>query len=199
MVRKSFPNSELVIISSFRVCPVKGVLDRCGGMSSERRAFLWPATTHAIGAENYGGGDGCNYSNAADSPCDSSAANNNSAQNPSTPGGDDSNKPTTHRDSYPSKSSPNRPNRTPQPSTSFSTADAVSASHPDSIRTPCDNCYTYWRTKRRKKWCQFIFRSFYEDGHGDAAPTPVPISMPFAPPRPPTYAFPKAKAREKKN
>ena len=44
------------------VCPAKGVLDGCGGMSSERRAFLWPATTHAIGAENYGGGDGCNNS-----------------------------------------------------------------------------------------------------------------------------------------
>ena len=26
--------------------PVKGVLDGCSGMSSERRAFLWPATTH---------------------------------------------------------------------------------------------------------------------------------------------------------
>ena len=51
----------------------------------------------------------------------------------------------------------------------------------------------------RKKWCPFIFRSIYEDGHGDAAPAPVPIVMPFAPPRPPTYAFPKAKAREKKN
>ena len=34
----------------------------------------------------------------------------------------------------------------------------------------------------RKKWCPFIFRSIYEDGHGDAAPAPVPISMPFAPP-----------------
>ena len=59
-------------------------------MSSERRAFLWPATTHVIGAENCAGGDGCNNSNAADCPFDSSAANNNSAQKPSTPGGDDS-------------------------------------------------------------------------------------------------------------
>ena len=51
--------------------------------------------------------------------------------------------------------------------------------------------------EQRKNWCPFIFRWFYEDGHGDAAPAPVPIVMPFAPPRPPTYAFPKAKAREK--
>ena len=41
---------------------MNGALDGCGGMSSERRAFLWPATTHVIGAENYGGGDGCNNS-----------------------------------------------------------------------------------------------------------------------------------------
>jgi hypothetical protein len=40
-------------------------------MSSERRAFSWPTTTHAIRAENFGGGDRCNNSNAADSPCDS--------------------------------------------------------------------------------------------------------------------------------